>query len=157
MGFLLMGLNCNGLKPNKTSAQMIFFLPHLTALPPRDVCTVEHIWKDSTCMSPLGIRGAPPDKCSSKMLDVLIVVSYSVEMFVLNLTLGVTNSLFTAAPHPWFCLISDEEFRFANADGRNLFVLQRFCSRLVCLPPGTFGSDQSFVLPTHVASTSHAS
>lgn len=98
LGFLLMGLNCNGLKPNKTSAQMIFFPPHLTALPPRDVCTVEHIWKDSTCMSPLGFRGTPPDKCSCKMLDVLFVVSYSVEMFVLNLTLGVTNSLFTSPP-----------------------------------------------------------
>lgn len=56
-----------------------------------------------------------------------------------------------AAFHCCFCLISDEGFEFANADGRNLFVLQQFCSRLVCLPPGTFGSHQSFVLPALTA------
>lgn len=35
--------------------------------------------------------------------------------------------------------------------GRNLFALLQFCKRLVCLPPGTFGSHQSFVLPTLTA------
>lgn len=74
-------------------------------------------------------------------------------MFVLNLTLGISNSPFFTRPlstafHPCFCLISDEDFRFASADGRNLFALPIFCSQLCLSSAVDIWISSVFVLPT---------